>query len=267
MDILTDRALISFDDICPYQCKHCYTLDIPRKPVNRSMEEIVDSISTCKFDIVYISQRRENFVDPNVGIELCEMVFKRYKCNIFIITRNVFENEHILKLKKLKEKMEMEGKHLFVAVSVFATHSYMQSENPNIVPSPYERISFLKTLAEEGFFTITLIRPVFPKKIIPIEELYEIVDLCKCNANSCVVSSGLAVNANILWRLGVDKSDFDYISNSHYLEGAMEGVLDFIDVTKELSLLKEYCSNVNVPFFEHTISALNYLLRNDKIGV
>lgn len=259
MDTLRDRVLISFDDICPYQCKHCYTLDIPRKPFNRSVTEIVDSISSLKFDIVYISQRRENFVFPAIGIYLCECIFERYRCNIFIITRNVFEKEDIGRLKRLKEKMGNEGKHLFVAVSVFATNSFTKSENPNVIPSPYKRIAFLKTLSDEKFCTITLIRPIFPNSVVPIEELYEIVDSCKDITNNCFVASGLAVNSNILWRLGMAKSEFNYISNAHYLEGAMEGALDFIDVSRELSQLKIYCSNQNLPFFEHTMPALNYL--------
>lgn len=260
MNMIKQRVLISFDDICPYQCKHCYTLDIPRASANRSAEEIVDSISSCKFDIAYISQRRENFVSPSRGIRLCESVFERYRCNILIITRNIFTKEDIFRLKNLKNKMDAEGKTLFVAVSVFATNSYAKSENPNVVPSPAERIAFLKALSEEGFCTITLIRPIFPSTIVPIKELYEIVDLCKNNENNCIVASGLAVNSNILWRLGIDKSKFNYTSNAHYLEGAMEGELNFVDVSRELSDLKVYCSNQNVPLFEHTMPALNYLL-------
>lgn len=257
MEKIANRVLVSFDDICPYQCKHCYTLDIQRENGNRSMNDIISSIENQTFDIVYISQRRENFVNPDMGIELCERIFERYHCNIFLITRNVFESKHIVRLKKLKTQMSSIGKKLFVGVSVFATQSYSKSENPNLVPSPYARIKFLSLLGEEGFDTITIIRPIFPQKIVPIEELYEIVDLCK-GLKTCIVASGLAVNEHILWRLGIDSADLKYIDDVHYLEGAMEGEFKFVDVSKELSLLKEYCEMRGILFFEHTIQAINF---------
>lgn len=258
---LSKRAFISFDDLCPYQCKHCYTLDIPRNSKNRTVNELVESLSSLEFDIVYVSQRRENFINPDNGITLCEKIFERYKCNIFIITRNTFNKDHLERLHRLKKQMVVEGKYLFIGVSVFATHSYKLSENPGCVPSPYERISFLKTLSDEGFYTVTLIRPIFPDNIIPIQELYEIVDGCKNNLHNCVVSSGLAVNKNILWRLGINESNLAYASNVRYLEGAMEGHLDFVNVSRELNQLNEYCVDHNVFFFDHTLSALNHLIK------
>lgn len=262
MKKIEKRSLISFDDLCPYQCKHCYTLDIDRSNKNRSIEEIVDSIGDTDFDIVYVSQRRDNFIDQDYGIELCERVFDRYGCNILVITRNVFSQQHIERLKALHQKMLNVGKRLFVAVSIFATKSFSVSENPNKVPSPYERIRFLEKLSQEKIDTITLIRPVFPNNIVPIEELYEIVDLCS-EFNSCIVSSGLAINDNILWRLGLNLEDFYYVENMPYLEGVMEGKLKFVDVSKELLLLKQHCQENNISFFDHTLSAINFYIEKD----
>ena len=262
MKKIEKRVLVSYDDLCPYQCKHCYTLDIDRLDKNREIEEIVDSIKDVEFDIVYVSQRRENFIKQDQGIELCEKVFDRYKCNILIITRNVFTQQHIDRLKELQREMDKVGKRLFVAVSIFATKSFALSENPNKVPSPYERIKFLEKMSQEKIDTITLIRPVFPNSIVPIEELYEIVDLCS-EFNSCVVSSGLAVNDNILWRLGLKSEDFCYINNAKYLEGAMEGKLQFVNVSKELSSLKQHCKEKKVKFFDHTLKAINFYLEKD----
>ncbi len=256
------RVLISYDDLCPYQCKHCYTLDIDRLDKSREIEEIVDSIEGAKFDIVYVSQRRENFIKQDQGIELCEKVFERYKCNILIITRNVFTQHYIDRLKELQRRMDKIGKRLFVAVSIFATKSFALSENPNKVPSPYERIKFLEKMSQEKIETITLIRPVFPNSIVPIEELYEIVDLCS-KFSSCVVSSGLAVNDNILWRLGLKSEDFCYVDNMDYLEGAMEGKLRFVNVSRELSLLKQHCKKDKVKCFDHTMEAINFYLEKD----
>lgn len=258
MDKITSRILISFDDICPFQCKHCYTLDIQRENNDRSVDDIVNSLKDTTFDIVYISQRRENFVNPDKGLALCEKVFEHYHCNIFLITRNVFTAKHIERLKNLKIQMSTLGKRLLVGVSIFATQSYFKSENPNLVPSPYARMNFLSLLSKDKFDTITIIRPVFPRKIIPIEELYEIVDYCK-NIKTCIVSSGLAVNENILWRLGMNSSEFNYIDNAPYLEGAMEGDFKFVNVSEELNMLREYCQLKNIAFFEHTIQAINSL--------
>jgi len=261
MKKINKRVLISFDDLCPYQCKHCYTLDIKRKSDNRTISEIVDSIASKEFDVVYVSQRRDNFVIPDEGLELCEEIFKRYKCNIFIITRNIFNKPCIERLLKLKNKMQENDKEIIVAVSVLATHSYTKSENPHIVPSPYERLEFLKELSNNGIKTVVIIRPVFPRHIIPIDELYEIVDICK-TFDTCVVSSGLAVNDNIIWRLGLTSEDMCYLENTNYLEGAMEGELRFLNVEKELDDLKLYCDKQKVPFFEHTMQSINYVLCN-----
>lgn len=261
MKTVKKRVLVSFDDLCPYQCKHCYTLGIPRTNSNRSIETIVKSIAELEFDIVYVSQRRENFINQNQGIELCEQLFEKYKCHILIITRNVFETQHIERLKKLKNKMATVHKNIVVAVSVFATKSYSISENPNVLPTPNERLQFVQTLAVEGFDTITMIRPVFPSKFVPVEELYEIVDLCE-TFDTCIVSSGLAVNENILWQLHIQERELSYVDNAQYLEGAMEGELRFVDVSQELDSLKKYCKNKKIPFFEHSMSAVNFLLNS-----
>lgn len=258
MNKMDKRVLVSFDDICPYQCKHCYTLDIRRSGYNRSISEIVDSIETQEFDVVYVSQRRDNFTDPDEGMELCEKLFEKYCCNIFIITRNVFANDQIERLLLLKNKMEKNDKKIIVACSVFATKSYATSENPHVVPSPYERLNFIKHLSDCGVKTFVIIRPVFPNSIIPIDELHELVDECK-KINVCVVSSGLAVNDDICWRLDLDSTKLQYLKDVHYLEGAMEGTLEFINVESELAELKQYCNKEGVTFFDHTLQALNYV--------
>ena len=261
MKTINKRVLVSFDDICPYQCKHCYTLDIRRLADNRSVSEIVDSIASQEFDVVYISQRRDNFTNPDKGLELCEKIFERYNCNIFIITRNVFEEHQVERLLRLQNEMQRNNKNIIVASSVFATNSYVKSENPHAIPSPYERLDFMKQLSKRGVKTVVIIRPVFPKSTIPIEELYELVDICK-TFNTCVVSSGLAVNDNILWRLGLNSDDVCYMENVRYLEGAMEGEIRFLNVENELNDLKMYCQKQNIAFFEHTMPALNYIIGN-----
>lgn len=257
--MMDKRVLVSFDDICPYQCKHCYTLDIPRTQFNRSIPEIVKSIEQKDFDVIYVSQRRDNFVNPDDGILLCEQLFECYNSNIFIITRNIFDENQVERLLSLKEKMEIAGKEIVVASSVFATKSYSKSENPMKVPSPYERMKFIKRLKTCGVKALIIIRPVFPEYIIPVEELYELVDICK-KMNVCIVSSGLALNDDICWRLNLNPCDMEYMENVHYLEGAMEGKLKFLNVEDEMKKLKQYCEKEGVTFFDHTIQALNYII-------
>lgn len=262
MEIIKHRILVSFDEQCPYQCKHCYTLDIPRYG-SRSMEEIVNSIDRQSFDIVYVSQRRENFENPLRGLSFCRKLFERYKSHIIIITRNVFSGNAIEQLLDLSSEMKKEGKILFFAVSVFATASFSISENPYIVPSPYERINFLHQLSQNGIPVIAMIRPIFPDKIIPITEVFEIIDLCK-NDNICIVSSGLAINDNILWRLGITKDSLVLQENFGYLEGVMEGNLSFVDVSNELNLIQEHCQYNKIPFFSHSMQAINFINKQKK---
>ena len=257
--MMNKRVLVSFDDICPYQCKHCYTLDIPRTRYNRSIFEIVKSIEKEKFDIVYVSQRRDNFVTPDEGISLCEELFAKYNTNIFAITRNIFDDNQIARIVALKNRMKDAGKTIIVASSVFATKSYLKSENPVKIPSPYARMKFIKCLKEQGIKVLVIVRPVFPESIVPMSELYELVDICR-NTGVCIVSSGLAINDDICWRLNLRSDGIQYLENVHYLEGAMEGKLKFVDVKNEISKLKQYCEDSGVVFFDHTMQALNYIV-------
>lgn len=255
---MKNRALVSFDDICFYQCKHCYTLDTCRNNRNRTIDEIVDSIETKVFDVVYVSQRRDNFINPDEGIELCEKIFNKYGCNIFVITRNILKKEQIYRIIELRDKMNKKGKEIIFACSIFATKSYMKSENPRRIPSPDERINFIKKISNLGIKTMVIIRPVFPEAMIPLEELYEIVDKC-AQFKTYIVSSGLAVNDDICWRLGINPNDLCYLEDSDYLEGVMEGNLRFVNVQQELLKLRCYCEQKNIMFFEHTMQALNHI--------
>jgi transposase len=77
---------------------------------------------------------------------------------------------------------------------------------------------------------------------------------------NCVVSSGLGVNNDILARLGMNRRDFQFSINTEYLQGAIDCSIEFIDVQHELSILKTKCNSLSLPFFEHSMLALNYML-------
>jgi len=104
------RAFISFDGQCSFRCKHCYTYSMELGP-KRSIEEILDDINEEEFDIIYVSQKNENFVNPNKGITLCEKAYERYHKDIIIITRNVFDDSDIYRLSKLYNQMKSENRN------------------------------------------------------------------------------------------------------------------------------------------------------------
>lgn len=253
------RVLVSFDGECPYYCKHCYTYGLEQRKHSRSIMEIVDSIKGKDFDIIYVSQRRENFIVPDEGIGLCEALFDRYHKDMIAITRNVFDTNQIERLSQLNRKMIQEGKQIFLAVSIPALKSADVTENLAYVPSPEDRIDFLHRLSDAGINTFLMLRPLYPEKIIPIAETLELVNKCK-NFISGVVSSGLITNTLILGQLGFNEQDFEYSNNgkSEYLVGAIENT-KYIDVKKEMALLRKHCNSIKVPFFEHSMPAINYV--------
>ena len=260
--MIKKRAFISFDEPCEFECKHCYTYGIDR-PRNRSMDEIVADIKDQCFDIVFVSQKNDNFSNPSLGIELCQKAFQRYSTNLFIITRNVLNQNVISQLIELRDKMAEKGKHLFIAVSLNAIESYSVSENVSLIHSPSERIEFIKKLALNNFRPIVMIRPVFPDSMIPVTECCRIVRELK-GYISCVVTGGLGINKDILKRLGLKENDFKYISDQTYLQGAIDCEIKFIDVDSELNQIKKECEKLNIPFFLHSMPALNYLLAHSQ---
>lgn len=255
--MLEKRVFVSFDEPCFFQCKHCYTYAIKRDHI-RTIDEIVNSISQEAFDVIYVSQKTDNFSDPNKGLELCEKLFSRYKKDLFIITRNVFCESEIKRLQMLKENMDSHKANLYIAISLNALDSNNICEDIRRVCTPEKRIEFIKELSLLGFKPILMLRPVFPDTIIPINECLQIIDCCAPYA-SCIVSSELGINNDILKRLGFNKSDFCYLANQEYLQGAIDCEIDFVDVRKELDIIQKECEKCNCRFFSHSMPALNYV--------
>ncbi len=261
MRSLYKRVLVSFDGLCPYHCKHCYTLELSQMSINRNMKDIVDSISDNDFDVVYVSQKNENFYDPDQGILLCEGLFERYKCDVFMITRNIFSAQQQQRLRTLQMRMKERSNDLFLGVSIPAMTSWLITES-DAVPHPQERIGFLKEMYNIGIPSLLIIRPLYPNNIIPISELLCMIDSFKGNISS-VVSSGLILNQKIISRLGLAWEDFRFLptDNSEYLVGSGidEKELKYVDVSSEIELLSEKCISSGIPFFRHTMPALSYI--------
>lgn len=258
------RELVSFDDVCPFGCKHCYTFELNRTGYNRTIDEIVDSLMGKEFDVIYVSQRKDNFVNPDEGLELCEKLYDKYACNLIAITRNVFNDKQMDRLVKLNERMRSNNKYLFFAVSIPALETANYTEDLSKIPSPIERIHFLESIGKRGITNILLVRPLFPNNMIPIEEVLRVIEQC-IDFVSCVISSGLAINENILQRLDLKEEDFIYTNEKiDYLVGAIEGNVRYIDVKREIEIIRKACKEWNIPFFEHSVPALNYMI-NKKL--
>lgn len=259
--MIKKRELVSFDDICPFNCKHCYTFELDRTGHNRTINEIVDSLAGKEFDVVYVSQRKDNFVNPDEGLELCEKLYDRYNCNLIAITRNTFDNAQLDRLTKLNNRMRANNKFLFMAVSIPALESAKVTEDLQKIPTPQERMEFLEKISERGVLNILLIRPLFPDALVPVEEVLRIIQTCK-KFVSCIVSSGLAVNEHILKRLNLKEDELVYSDEKiDYLVGAIEGNVKYIDVKNKIEIINNECKKWNIPFFEHSVPALNYLIR------
>lgn len=255
---LKTRELVSFDGPCPYKCKHCYTFGLNEEDKKLSINDIVKSLEGKDFDVIYVSHNKENFVNPAEGIELCRELFNKYHKDMIAITRNVFNDEELEDFARLNEEMNKTNKILCLAVSIPALESIAITEGEGIIPSPQKRIDFLKRAKDKGLRTVLVIRPLFPDRIIPIEEPLRLIEECK-DFVDCVLSSGLAVNDTILKQLNMQENDFDYLDgdNSNYLIGAV-GDAKYIDVKDEIQQIKEKCNSLNVKVFDHSMEALKF---------
>lgn len=262
--MIKKRAFVSFDEPCFFQCKHCYTYGINREKI-RSIDEIVESIRTESFDVIYVSQKNDNFSDPKRGLELCERLYDEYGENLFIITRSVFPEDEVERLIQLRERMNDRHKNLFIAISINSLNKSFSSEDVSRVSTPEERIAFLKKLSEEGFTPILMLRPVFPGSMISPDE-YNLIIEKSIPFISCVVASGLGVNQDVLDRLGLDEKDFVFAECQEYLQGAINCEIKFVDVSKELIQIKQFCERMNCKLFEHSMQALNYIANKLEVA-
>ena len=263
--ILNEREIVSFDGLCPYRCKHCYTFGLNEEDKHLTIDDIVNSLNDKKFDVIYVSHNKENFINPSEGIQLCEELFFHYHKDIIAITRNIFNDSELDELVQLQKKMKEEDKDFFLAVSIPAKESIDITEGNKMIPTPNERIDFIKRAKEKGLTTILVIRPLFPNHIIPISEALDLIDDLNGYID-CVLSSGLAVNSKILSQLNMTEDQFQYLDgdNSNYLIGVVSSDIKYIDVKDEILQIQVKCNDLNIPFFSHSLSALNYLKQNKR---
>jgi len=253
------RAIVSFSGICPMNCKHCYTFELDKEGEDQ-IDNIIGTIGNRSFDIIYVSQSYENFFDGKKGTMLCTDLYNKYKKDIVIITRSYLDDEIIEILYDLNETMKINGHQLYLMVSFSAKKSYGVTEDVDICPSPKLRISNLERAFNKGIKTALLLRPLFPNNIIPILESINIIEETKPFINA-VISSGLILTDKILDRLGLNKNDFNYLEtgDSEYLKDLDKENVKYVDVEREIHIVQAYCELIRMPFFMHTMPAINYL--------
>jgi DNA repair photolyase len=260
MSLEDERQFVSFGGTCAFNCHHCYTFSQGYNsgpPI--TVDGIVSSLKDKEFKIVYVSGHRENFIDPDEGLLLCEEIFKRYNVDILITTRNIFNEKQLLRLEKFHNLMKKNGKDFFFCSSIPAISSYKRLEPSSLIPTPYERMDFLKAIFNLGIFTFLTLRPLCPNDFIPVEEVLEIIDRCY-SFSSVVISSGIFVNKHILDRLklfpaynsGGEKPLMKCLKNYH-ISG------EYPNVENELAAIRNHCQKYGKKLFEHSCPAIEYI--------
>lgn len=255
-----NRVLVSFGNDCPMKCKHCYTYDLEQEKRLKTCDELVEDIKSKDFDIIYISQSYENFIEEDKGVELCQKLYRTYEKDIIIITRSWLSDMTLQRLNDLNDEMSKKGNKLFLAVSLCADNSYIITEDKEKCPSPILRLSNLERAHNHKISTLLLLRPIFPEKVIPIEECIGLIKRASTYIDA-VISSGLIVTENIINKLELNMNNIKYLErgDSDYLSNIDRNKIKFLDVENELKSLEEYCKINAIPFFRHSMPALNYL--------
>ena len=259
------RQFVSFTGKCPYQCNHCYTFctGYDSYDSGENVKEIIDGLANKVFDIVYVSGHKENFANPKEGIELCEQIFEKYNSDIMITTRNIFNREELKKINLLNTKMKEENKDLFFCASIPAFQSYKKLEPNPIIPNPIQRIENLKRIFDLGIYTVLTLRPLCPNIYIPVDEITDIIEMCKQHT-SIVLSSGIVVDDEILHKLIGFPKKFGSLEKPLMPCLKNNLTMRYVDVDKEISIVKEKCKECKLPFFEHSLLAIEYLKEMKK---
>lgn len=265
MNNINKRALISFSGQCSLNCKHCYTYELnlsSQKSDEKEIPEIINKLNASdEFDVIYLSKSRENFLDEQAGIELIDKLFHSFHKHIFVITRKVLSSNSIKTLSSLSRTMKDSGCSLIIAVSIPAGDSYGFTEDKDQIDSPQNRCEFIKDLHMAGIKTVFMARPIFPNKFVPTNEVVDLI--CDYSKHiDAVVASGIAINKPILDRLKLTEDDFEYLSgnNEEYLIGSEAKDIRYVDVSKELKVIEQSCIDKSLPFFTHSMHAINHIV-------
>ena len=256
--MLRKRELVSFTGRCEFDCKHCFAQEIVEPDERENgVEDVINDLKDKIFDVVYISHNKENFLNPEKGVTLCEKIYENYRCDICVITRTEFTGDPLKRITELNSRMKETRNNLTFCISVPALESSDKIESSEFMPSPEARIRFAKKLKKLGIYSFVTIRPLFPDFVISTSEVHQIVDLCAGEVDA-ILTGGLCVTDHILQRLGLESSKLKFLASadSEYLQGTD---VDFkeVDVRNEIDDLEQYCKSKRIPFFKHSMDALN----------
>lgn len=251
-----NRAFASYAGACSFKCRHCYTFSEKFKRNDSiSIDKIVGGLQGEEFNVIYVSGYKENFEDPDRGIDLIDALFETYNCHILFTTRNVFNEIHIKKISKLNLKMREKNKILFACVSISAYQSFRKLEPSSKIPTPDKRIEFLSNLFNCGIFTFLTLRPICPNEFIKKSEYIDIIKKAHKYFHA-IISSGIYVDNTILKNL---KKFPAFHSNTARLSCFDEMEVQAVNVEEELLCIEKFCKNKMIPFFRTSILALNYI--------
>lgn len=260
----TNRVLISFGGKCPFKCLHCYTFSSNFRETKNlfSIEDIVNDLKgRSPFEIIYVSGYNENFINPDKGIELVEALFAEYKCHILFTTRNIFNDKQIAKISRINTMMNSAGKNLFACVSISAYDSYKKIEISDKIPTPIERIEFLKKLYRENIITFLTLRPVFPNSFIPTTEYINILEK-SYESCSAVITSGIYIDEDIINRIETFPKGYKSKKMAWSCFEYMR--INKVDVSEELSNINTFCNERGVLVFPESITAINFFYTKIK---
>jgi DNA repair photolyase len=255
-----NRTFASFGGKCPFKCLHCYTFsDNFEKQKTSSTDEIVKSLKEQgDFKIIYISGYKENFINPDDGLDLMENLFSQYRTHILFTTRNVFNYEQIERLKNLNKEMKNVGKTLFACISISALGAYQKLEPNKIIPTPMQRIDFLRAIYNEGVTTFLTLRPICPDSFIPTLDYIEILEK-SYKYSHAVITSGILIDESIR----INLKGFPFSGKKEQMRCFNKMMVETIDVSNELNAIKAFCKVKNVPVFDKSIPAINNFLQNN----
>jgi DNA repair photolyase len=237
---------------------HCYTFSSKFAGINSndlSIDGIIDNIRRegKKINIIYVSGYRENFEIPSKGLSLVEQLFDEFNCDILFTTRNVFEHNDIIRISNLNKRMKDAGKLLFACVSISAYQSYKKMEPNNKIPTPEQRINFVRELYQENIITILTLRPVAPDSFIPTQEYLDVLEQLY-NSCSAVISSGIYIDEDIQKRLKLPQYDCDEENWRCFNEMLMQK----LKVETELKKIENACKAKKLPFFRESLPSVNF---------
>jgi len=258
-----NRVFVSFGGKCSFQCLHCYTFSQNFQTENfYSIKDIISNLQEKKqFDIIYVSGYKENFENPNEGLDLVEELFAVFNCHILFTTRNVFSKEQIIRVSNLNRLMKESNKFLFACVSISAYNSYKKIEPNNKIPSPEKRIEFLKQLYENDIITFLTLRPVYPTLFIQTKEYLEIIEKTY-NFCDAIIASGIRIDDYIKDRLKTFPKN--YMAKLEKWHCFNDMPIEEVNVKSELSEIETFCKDRNVLIFEASIPAMNHFYNNEK---